>query len=93
MVFGLRAVPYHTRLQMVGQQFDSQRIQGRAYRRNLIQNTPVVIISTERSQEKIDALAAKGAKAYLTKPFTPENMKSIVDQLLGQRGPTRTEGS
>lgn len=62
-------------------------------RRNLTKNTPVVIISTERSQEKIDALAAKGAQAYLIKPFTPENMKQIVDQLLSPGGPARGENT
>ena len=60
-------------------------------RRNLINTTPVVIISSERSQEKIDALAAKGAHAYLTKPFTPEQVRSVVTQLLGSGGPARTE--
>ena len=62
-------------------------------RRDLIKNTPVVIVSTERSQEKIDALAAKGAQAYLIKPFTPENMKDVVTKLLGESGSSQRENS
>jgi two-component system chemotaxis response regulator CheY len=60
-------------------------------RRKLLKSTPVVIISTERSKEMIEALAAKGAQAYLTKPFTPEALKDIIEQLLVKGGQTRAE--
>ena len=49
----------------------------------LLAATPVVIISTERSTTKIQQLKAKGVSAYLNKPFTPENIKEVIDDLLG----------
>lgn len=62
-------------------------------RRDLIRNTPVVIVSTEGSQEKIDAMKKQGAQAYLTKPFTPEQMKEVIDRLLLGRRPADGEPS
>jgi len=49
----------------------------------LLNTIPVVIVSTERSVTRIEELKAKGVKAYLNKPFTPENIKDVVDRLLG----------
>ncbi|MFO7718618.1 MAG: response regulator [Thermodesulfobacteriota bacterium] len=43
---------------------------------------PVVIVSTERSTTRIEALKAKGVEAYLQKPFMPEQFKETVDRLL-----------
>jgi len=51
--------------------------------RGMLHATPVVIISTERSITRIEELKAKGVSAYLHKPFTPENIKGVVDHLLG----------
>lgn len=52
-------------------------------RRGILPSTPVVIISTEKSLTRIQELKAKGVRAYLNKPFTPENIKQVVDKLLG----------
>ncbi|HUI06924.1 MAG TPA: response regulator [Verrucomicrobiae bacterium] len=49
----------------------------------LLKTIPVVIVSTERSVTRIEELRAKGVRAYLNKPFTPEEIKKIVDELLG----------
>ena len=51
--------------------------------RGLLESTPVVIVSTERSVTRIEELQAKGISAYLSKPFAPENIKRIVEGLLG----------
>jgi len=52
-------------------------------KRDLLETVPVVIISTERSVTRIEELKAKGVSAYLRKPFTPENIKHVVDDVLG----------
>ena len=46
-------------------------------------NLPIIII-TSRSTEQ-DKLQGKqaGATAYLTKPFNPKELKSLIDQLVG----------
>jgi two-component system, chemotaxis family, chemotaxis protein CheY len=49
---------------------------------DLIGSIPVVIISTERSRERIESLKAMGIKAYLTKPFIPEEFSHVVRELL-----------
>ena len=47
-----------------------------------LERVPVVIVSTERSTTRIEALKAKGVNAYLQKPFMPEQFKETVDRLL-----------
>lgn len=56
--------------------------------RNMLQETPVVIISTERSVTRIAELKAKGVSAYLNKPFTPEHLREVVSRVLGPTGLT-----
>ena len=49
-------------------------------------STPVVIVSSEQSQTRIDELKAWGARAYLKKPFRPEQFREVVENLLGAKG-------
>ena len=49
-------------------------------------STPVVIVSSEQSQIRIDELKACGARAYLKKPFRPEQFREVVEKLLGAQG-------
>lgn len=43
---------------------------------------PVVVISTEGSRTRIDELLAAGVQAYIRKPFSPEMLGDVVQQLL-----------
>ncbi len=43
---------------------------------------PVVIISTERSETRIEELRKHGIKGYLTKPFRPEEIRDLVHGIL-----------
>ncbi len=47
-------------------------------------DTPVVIVSTEASQTKIDEFMAHGATGYITKPFTPETIRDTIIDILGE---------
>jgi two-component system chemotaxis response regulator CheY len=49
----------------------------------MLVTTPVVIVSSEQSQVKIDELKAKGIRAYIKKPFRPEGFREVVDEVLG----------
>jgi two-component system, chemotaxis family, chemotaxis protein CheY len=51
-------------------------------REGMLANIPVVIVSTEGSIERIEKLKSIGVKAYLRKPFNPEELKEVVDKLL-----------
>ncbi len=44
---------------------------------------PVVMITTEGSEARVVEALSAGAKAYLRKPFTPEQVKERVTPLLG----------
>ena len=53
----------------------------------LLKTIPVIIISTEGSQTRIDELKEMGVSAYIRKPFTPEKIKEVVDRVMeGQYG-------
>ena len=47
-----------------------------------MQKLPVVVISSEGSETRIDSLAQLGAR-FLHKPFTPESLREVVLELTG----------
>ena len=49
-----------------------------------IDSIPVVIVSTEGSASRIEQLKAKGVKGYVRKPFTPEKVRGIFKEILGE---------
>ena len=48
----------------------------------LLKTIPVVIISTEGSATRIEQLKIKGVSAYIRKPFTPEQLRAAVDDIM-----------
>ncbi len=44
---------------------------------------PVIVISTEGSQERIEAVMVKGAKSFIKKPFLPEEIRRQLYDMLG----------
>lgn len=48
--------------------------------------TPVIVVSTEGSQERRDALQSAGVKDYLRKPVTPEALIESINRVLGGVG-------
>ena len=50
--------------------------------RDHLADIPVVVISTEQSEERIQELRAKGVRDYLKKPFMPEQFKEVVAKYL-----------
>lgn len=49
---------------------------------DLLHRIPVVIISTERSAERIQTLRAAGVRAFVNKPFTPEEIRRVLGDIL-----------
>jgi len=47
---------------------------------------PVVIVATPMSQDRVEHVLDKGARAYLAKPFRPEALRDVVNQILGTTG-------
>lgn len=48
----------------------------------LLATLPVVVISTEGSEQRIAELTEMGVNAYLRKPFTPEALRSVLLSVL-----------
>jgi two-component system chemotaxis response regulator CheY len=48
----------------------------------ILESTPVVIISTERSETRIQELRAMGVRGYINKPFSPEMVNNIMKEVL-----------
>ncbi len=53
-------------------------------RQGKLKETPVVIVSTDRSEMRMRELKARGVREYLNKPFTPEGIRDIMSRLLGK---------
>jgi len=49
----------------------------------LLKTIPVIIVSTEGSATRIEQLRAKGISGYIRKPFTPEILRNVVDDIMG----------
>jgi two-component system chemotaxis response regulator CheY len=45
---------------------------------------PIIIISTERSEEDKTRGVALGADAYITKPFSPEDLRGLVREIFAR---------
>lgn len=49
----------------------------------ILVSVPVVVVSSERNQERIEELKKNGIKAYIKKPFKPEEFRDVVGEVLG----------
>lgn len=50
---------------------------------DLLESIPVIVVSTDGSQTRIDELKEKGIRAYIRKPFTPELIAQKIAEVLG----------
>ena len=50
---------------------------------NTLDKTPVIIVSTEGSKTRIDDLLELGVRAYLRKPINQEDLRNIVEEVMG----------
>lgn len=50
----------------------------------LLSEIPVLVITSDRSEARMERLKARGVRAYLTKPLTPEAVRDAVQRLLGK---------
>jgi two-component system chemotaxis response regulator CheY len=49
----------------------------------LLRTVPVLVVSTDGSENRVQRMIALGAKGYLKKPFSPELLRQRIEQLLG----------
>lgn len=48
-----------------------------------LRHIPVVVISTDARLDRVDQMMGLGARGYITKPFTPERLRTELDRVLG----------
>jgi two-component system chemotaxis response regulator CheY len=53
--------------------------------RDFMATTPVIIVSSEKSAKRMEELKQLGVKAYLNKPFRPEEIKQVIGDVLRER--------
>ena len=44
---------------------------------------PIIVVSTEASAARIKLLREKGVKGYVHKPFTPESIRNVLEEVFG----------
>ncbi len=49
----------------------------------LLKAIPVIVVSTDATQNRIERLMSLGAKGYVTKPFLPETLRAQLEETLG----------
>jgi two-component system, chemotaxis family, chemotaxis protein CheY len=49
-----------------------------------LKSMPVVMITTEGSRERFEEFMAKGIMGYIKKPFTPEQIKQKLMEIMGE---------
>ncbi len=45
--------------------------------------TPILIMGSRGSREKVQTVLGKGAAGYIKTPFTPDQLRSLVEPLIG----------
>lgn len=63
---------------MDGEQFVRRLEQDAALR-----SIPVLVVSTDRTEQRVQQMLSLGAKGYVTKPFLPETLREELERALG----------
>jgi two-component system chemotaxis response regulator CheY len=50
----------------------------------VLKTIPVVVITTEGSQQRVREFMEKGAADYIKKPFTPEEIRNKLNRIMGE---------
>ena len=62
---------------------DGEEFLARLASDDLLRGVPVIVISTDSTQNRIGRLLSIGARGYVTKPFSPEELRTQLDRVLG----------
>jgi two-component system chemotaxis response regulator CheY len=48
-----------------------------------LRNKPVIVVSTDSTEHRIQRMLELGARGYITKPFFPEALRQELERVLG----------
>jgi two-component system, chemotaxis family, chemotaxis protein CheY len=49
----------------------------------MLRSIPVLVISTDATEFRMETMASLGARGYITKPFLPETLRAELERTLG----------
>jgi two-component system chemotaxis response regulator CheY len=53
-------------------------------RDEVLSRIPVIMVSTEGREEIVKEVKALGIRAYVKKPFSPEEIREVIENLIGE---------
>jgi two-component system chemotaxis response regulator CheY len=48
---------------------------------HMLDSIPVIVITSDRNQARLDELKRRGVRAHLNKPFRPEDLRDVLTQV------------
>lgn len=63
-------------------EMDGFELVGRMQQEPLLKTIPVIVVTTEGSEQRIEKLREQGIKGYVRKPFKPEDIRAVVDEVM-----------
>ncbi|MGO9232397.1 MAG: response regulator [Bryobacteraceae bacterium] len=64
-------------------QMDGEELLRRMSGHEVLHLIPVLVVSTDRTEGRIQKMLTLGAKGYVTKPFAPETLREELEHSLG----------
>lgn len=65
-------------------EMDGLTLVGKIRQDDVLQNIPIVLITTEGRPELVEQFAALGIEGYIKKPFRPEEIKNLLTGIMGE---------
>ena len=62
---------------------DGEEFLRRLANHEVLRLIPVVVVSTDRTEGRMQTMLALGAKGYVSKPFAPETLRAELERSLG----------
>ena len=62
---------------------DGEELVRRLAEHDVFRLIPVLVVSTDRTETRMQRLLMLGAKGYVTKPFAPETLREVIENSLG----------
>jgi two-component system chemotaxis response regulator CheY len=62
---------------------DGEQFVRRLEQDEMLRSIPVIVVSTDGTEHRVQQMLALGAKGYVKKPFLPETLRAELENVLG----------